>query len=219
MTDINRRDVLKTLGLVPLAGMLDFSPVSVERAAKHLAALEASENAAPYAPKFFTPHEWKTVRVLADIIIPRDEHSGSATDAKAPEFMDFMLAEKNTSESQRVQMRGGLAWLDGEMKHRYGVDFLTASGAQRTELLDLIAYPKKVVPELRRGATFFDRFRASVASAFYSSPMGWQDVKYMGNVFNPNWQGCPPEATRKLGVSYEEFDASLARSRSASKNR
>ena len=212
---INRRDALKALGAVPLAGMLDWSAPSVERATRMVQHLADAPDAAPYAPKFFSAHEWKTVRTLADIIIPRDDRSGSATDAKAPEFMDFMLAEKDTSESSRVQMRGGLAWLDNEMRARFGTDFLSSSDGERKTLLDDIAYPKKATPANKRGSAFFDRFRASVASAFYSSAMGWQDLRYIGNVFNPNWNGCPPEATRKLGVSYEEYDASLARGRKA----
>jgi gluconate 2-dehydrogenase gamma chain len=202
------------MGIVPLAGLLDWSPVNVERATEHIAMLAAEPSAAPYAPKFFTAHEWKTVRMLADLIIPKDERSGSATDAKAPEFMDFMLAEKDATESNKVQMRGGLAWLDEEMKRRYGKDFIYATEAQRIALLDDIAQGRRTKPEFRRGQVFFERFRNSVASAFYSSAMGWADLQYMGNVFNPNWQGCPPEATRKLGVSYEEYDASLAKSRS-----
>ncbi len=212
MTDINRRDALKVLGAAPLAGLLDWTPASMERATRHIATLTEDSGAAA-ATKFFTAHEWKTVRVLADMVIPRDERSGSATDAKAPEFMDFMLAEKDTSESSKVQMRGGLAWLDGEMRRRFGRDFLASSDAQRRQVLDDIAYPKKAAAEFRRGATWFDRFRASVAGAFFSSAVGWQDLKYVGNVFNPGWNGCPPEATKKLGVSYEEFDASLAKSR------
>ena len=217
MSELTRRDALKAMGIVPLSGLLDWSPVNVERATKHIEKLAALEPTAPYAPKFFTAHEWKTVRVLADIIIPKDERSGSATDAKAPEFMDFMLAEKDATESNKVQMRGGLAWLDEEMKRRYGKDFIAATNAQRTQLLDDIAQGRRTKSEFRRGQVFFERFRNSVAGAFYSSAMGWQDLQYIGNVFNPNWQGCPPEATKKLGVSYEEYDASLARSRSAQK--
>jgi hypothetical protein len=215
MSDINRRDALKALGIVPLAGFIDISPPSVERVAKHFDKLAASDASAEYATKFFNAHEWKTVRMLADIIIPKDERSGSATDAKAPEFMDFMLAEKDTSENNRVQMRGGLAWLDEEMKRRFGKDFISATDAQRIQLLDDIGQGRRTKPEFRRGQVFFERFRNSVAGAFFSSAMGWQDLRYMGNVFNPNWQGCPPEATKKLGVSYEEYDASLARSRSS----
>jgi hypothetical protein len=213
MSEINRRDALKVLGVAPLAGLLDWSAPSVDRATRFVARLQEDAAAAPYVPKFFTPHEWRTVRVLADIIIPKDERSGSATDAKAPEFIDFMLMDKETGEAQRVAMRGGLAWLDSECRERYGHDFVGAGASQRTALLDDIAYPKKAKPEMKRGAAWFDRFRASVGSAFFSSAMGWQDLRYIGNVFNPNWNGCPDAATRKLGVSYAEYEASLVRRR------
>lgn len=215
MSDVSRRDALKLMGAVPLVGALDWSAPGIERATRMVQRLHEEGEAAAYAPKFFNAHEWRTVRVLADMIIPRDERSGSATDARAPEFIDFMLMDKETSESSRVSMRGGLAWLDNEMQHRFGKDFLGASDAQRRAVLDDIAYPRKAKPQHSAGVSWFSRFRSNVGSAFFSSAMGWQDLRYMGNVFNPNWNGCPPEATRKLGVSYEEFDASLARSRKA----
>ena len=215
MSDVSRRDALKLMGVVPLVGALEWSAPSVERATRMVAQLHEEGDAQAYAPKFFTAHEWRTVRVLADMIIPKDERSGSATDAKAPEFIDFMLMDKETSEGSRVSMRGGLAWLDTEHRRRFGKDFLGATDAQRRAVLDDIAYPKKAKPELTAGVNWFNRFRSNVGSAFFSSAMGWQDLKYMGNVFNPGWNGCPPEATKKLGVSYEEFDASLARNRKA----
>jgi gluconate 2-dehydrogenase gamma chain len=215
MSDVSRRDALKLMGAVPLVGALDWSAPGIERATRMVAQLREEGEQAAYTPKFYTPHEWRTVRVLSDMIIPKDERSGSAADARAPEFMDFMLAEKDTSESTRVSMRGGLAWLDSEHRRRFGTDFLGATDAQRRAVLDDIAYPKKAKPEFSAGMSWFNRFRSNVGSAFFSSAMGWQDLRYMGNVFNPDWNGCPPEATKKLGVSYEEYDASLARSRKA----
>jgi gluconate 2-dehydrogenase gamma chain len=216
VTDVSRRDALKLFAAVPLAGALDWSAPGIERATRMVARLH-EEDAPPaaYTPKFFTAHEWRTVRVLSDLVIPKDERSGSATEAKAPEFMDFMLADRETSEGSRVGMRGGLAWLDNELRRRFGTDFLGASDAQRRAVLDDIAYPKKAKPEFAAGVSWFNRFRSSVGSAFFSSAMGWQDLRYVGNVFNPDWNGCPPAATRNLGVSYEEYDASLARSRKA----
>jgi hypothetical protein len=211
---VTRRSTLKLLGLAPLAAALGWKTDTIERAAEHVAAIGAAESAA-YAPKFFTAREWPTVRLLADMIIPRDKRSGSATDAKAPEFIDFMLMDATTPAGSRVAMRGGLAWLDTECRHRFGTSFVGATDAQRRLVLDDIAWPKKAKPEYSAGVSWFNRFRSNVGSAFFSSAMGWQDLRYMGNVFNPNWNGCPPEATRKLGVSYEEFDASLARSRKA----
>ncbi|HET7457154.1 MAG TPA: gluconate 2-dehydrogenase subunit 3 family protein [Gemmatimonadaceae bacterium] len=164
----------------------------------------------PASPRFFTTREWKTVRLLADYVIPRDDRSGSATDAKAPEFVDFMLADKETKESTRIAMRGGLAWLDLESRRRFQKTFVGATDAQRRQILDDIAWPAKAKPEHSAGVAFFTRFRDAIASGFYSSAMGWKDLQYVGNVANPTWQGCPAPALAKLGVSYEDYEASLA---------
>jgi hypothetical protein len=157
---------------------------------------------APGAPAFFTAHEWTTVRLLVDYIIPRDERSGSATDAKVPEFMDFLLSDKDASLQQKTSMQGGLAWLDNECQHRFSKSFVGASDAQRRRVLDDIAWPAKARPEMHHGVLFFSHFRDLTASGFYSTQMGWQDVQYKGNVALPAWNGCPPEALAKLGVSY-----------------
>ena len=138
--------------------------------------------------------------MLADIVIPKDERSGSATDAKAPEFIDFMLVDKETSEGSKVSMRGGLAWLDDEMRKRFGTDFLSSSDANRRAVLDDIAYPKKANPELKRGAQWFDRFRNNVGAAFFSSAMGWQDLEVHRQRVQPELerlpQGCDGQARR-----------------------
>ncbi len=198
---MSRRDVLKLLGIAPLTGALHFTPAEIERASK--AMHRADAQAAPDTThKFFTPHERATASALADIIIPRDERSGSATDARVPEFMDYMLAE--ASERTRVEMRGGLAWLDAESNKRFGVNFISATPAQRTTIVDDIAWPARARPELSHGVTFFNGFRDYTASGFYSSEMGYKDVRYVGEVFNPNWNGCPPAALNQLGVSYDD---------------
>jgi hypothetical protein len=197
---MNRRDALKVLGLAPLAASIGVAPAHLERATRAVARLVPPD--APAAPTFFNAHEWATVRLLADYIIPRDERSGSATDAKVPEFIDFLMSDRDASEGSKIQMRGGLAWLDNECQHRFGKSFVGATDAQRRQLLDDIAWPKKARPELRHGVVFFSRFRDLTASGFFSTRMGWQDVQYKGNVAVPAWNGCPPEALRKLGVSY-----------------
>ena len=60
---------------------------------------------------------------------------------------------------------------------------------------------------MSQGATFFTRFRDQTAAGFFSTAMGWADVQYIGNVFNPNWDGCPPAAVAKLGVSYDVMNS------------
>ena len=202
MSDITRREALGLLASLPLAAGLEVEPAVVERAVQvaRIAAVGGAEGAAAYDLRFFTPHEWETVRVLVDLVIPRDARSGSATDAGVPEFMDFIVAEY---PGHQVPMRGGLAWLDRESRERFGADFVTASDAQRRALLDDIAYPARARPEMGPGVSFFNRFRDMTASGFWSSRMGVQDLEYMGNTALAEWNGCPPAALAKLGVSYD----------------
>ena len=207
---ISRRNALKALGAVPAAVGFTWTPADAEHA--HQAATQARKAPtaarSPFKPKFFTPHEWATVRVLVDLIIPKDERSGSATDAAVPEFMDFvMLAPAVTGEADRARrqtaMRGGLRWIDAECRRRFDKTFVGCTAAERTEVLDAIAWPDRAKdnPAISQGVAFFSSFRDLTASGFWSSKMGIEDLKYMGNVAYPNWDGCPPEALSHLGLT------------------
>jgi hypothetical protein len=201
---IARRDAIKALAMLPVAAAWEFSTPQLARAATVFTPEFAAEvAAAPYAPKFFTPKEWKTVSVLSDMIIPADERSGSATDAKVPEYIDWLMADSESSRDDRTSMRGGLAWLDIQASERFGKTFATATDAERRQILDDIAWPKKAKPEMGPGVEFFNNFRDLTASGFFSSEMGYKDVRFVGNVYNLGYNGCPPEAMAKLGVSFD----------------
>ena len=200
MSDLHRRDLLKALGLVPLAGALGACTDAATDSAARAAARPAVPPAAPAPATFFTPRERETVRVLVDYIIPRDERSGSATDAKVPEFMDVFLAHPDTNPETGAAIRGGLAWLDAECTRRTASRFAAASDAERRAVLDDIAWPAKAPPSLSHGVAFFTRFRDLTASGFYSSAMGYADLRYEGNVARAAWTGCPPDAMARLGV-------------------
>jgi gluconate 2-dehydrogenase gamma chain len=198
MTEINRRTMLGLIGSVPVAAGLTWTDAEAAQAAKSAQATRRTAARGAYKPKFFNPHEWATVQVLVDIIIPKDERSGSATDAAVPEFMDFMMDDQPT---RQTAMRGGLAWIDLECEDRYDKRFLDCSGEERTAVLDDIAWPQKAKPAFAHGVAFFNSFRDLTASGFWSSKMGVEDLQYTGNVMVPEWKGCPDEALRKLGVS------------------
>ena len=200
MSEMNRREALTLIALVPFATAAGAALPE----GTHLHAQALPEPApAPQERKFFTAHEWALATVLADLILPADERSGAASSAGPIEFMDFMLMDETTSEATRVQVRGGLAWMDLESKRRYQKAFMDVTPAQQTAILDDIAWPARAKPEFSHGVSFFNRFRDMVASGFWSSQVGVRDLQYMGNVPNPVWNGCPPEALRKLGVSYD----------------
>lgn len=202
--DVSRRSVVKLLGAAPLAGVFGWSVADVEQVAHRLQALAADPAVRrAYAPAFFTEAEWRTVPLLADYVIPKDDRSGSATDAGAPEWMDFMMANENTSEASRKSLREGLAWFEAEHQRRFGRGFADATDAQRRQVLDDIAWPRRARAEMADGVIFFTRFRNMTAAAFFSSQMGWTDLEYIGHQFVPEWQGCPEPALAKLGVSYD----------------
>ncbi len=197
MADMNRRDVIGLLATAPMAAAFPWTAESVREASAR--AQEALARGTPYEPKQFTPHEWETVRALVDLIIPKDERSGSATEAGVPEFMDFMLGD---DADLQTPMRGGVAWLDRECDDRYGKTFVACAAQERTAVLDDIAWPAKAKPEHAAGVAFLNRFRDLTASGFFSSRIGVQDLRYIGNTFVSEWKGCPPEALAKLGVTY-----------------
>ncbi len=203
---LDRRELLKRVGQVPLAAGLALSAARVQAAQEHVhkQAAKGAAKGKPYAPKFFTPGEWATVRVLSDIVIPKDARSGSATDALVPEFIDFIaddpLAEVRDRERIQTRLRGGLAWLERESIRRCGKGFADAVASERMPLVDEIAWPAKAKPGMEPGAAFFTLFRDLVASGFWSSKMGVDDLRFMGNTFVAEWKGCPPEVLAKAGL-------------------
>lgn len=149
---------------------------------------------------FFTEHEMATIAALADMIVPADETSGSATDAGVPDFIEFIV--KDIPEHQ-IPLRGGLMWLDRESGLRYNKQFLSCSEEERKAIVDDIAYPEEVKPEFKPGAVFFSRLRNLVATGFYTSEIGIKDLGYVGNTPNA-WNGVPQDVLDKHGLAYDE---------------
>lgn len=195
---MNRRDVLKILLAAP-AATFSWSEAEAMQAASAARTARAAAGAEPFVPKFFTPPEFRLVTVLADIVIPKDERSGSASDAGVPEFMDFMMIDQ---PARQVAMRGGLAWLDRECQTRFDRTFVECADAERAAVLDDIAYPERADPSRAHGVAFFNSFRDLTASGFWTTRMGIDDLQYLGNRTVARWTGCPDAALKKLGVSY-----------------
>ena len=145
---------------------------------------------------YFDAHEMATITLLADIIIPKDNHSGSASDAKVPEFIEFIVKD---IPSHQLPMRGGLKWLDLQCLNRFNSPFIKCKTAEQTEILDEIAYPAKAKPEMSQGVAFFNRMRDLTASGFWSTEMGTKDLGYVGNVPN-RWTGVPADVLKQYGM-------------------
>jgi gluconate 2-dehydrogenase gamma chain len=193
---ISRRDILKNLAIGAATGsVLQVIPAE---AAEYIHQLVRAEKgiapSAKYAPKYFSAHQYATLTFLCDAILPKDEHSGGAVEAGAPEFIDLL-----TSENEKFQLRlgGGLFWLDGFTSDRYGSTFLESTPQQKTETMDLIAYRENAYKDhaLSQGVAFFALLREMTCDAFYTSKIGIADLQYIGNTALREFPGCPPLPT------------------------
>lgn len=149
---------------------------------------------------FFTGEEMATISLLADIIIPKDSVSGSATDAKVPEFIEFIV--KDMPENQ-TPLRGGLRWLQVESFKRFQNSFVAITDPQRIEIIEDIAYPNKVKPGMAPGIAFFTLMRDLTCTGFYTSEIGVKDIGYKGNTPN-QWNGVPADVLQQYNVAYTE---------------
>ncbi|MBD1363691.1 gluconate 2-dehydrogenase subunit 3 family protein [Mucilaginibacter sp. ZT4R22] len=205
---MNRRDSLKALGIGTLSATVLLeacktpdknTPETAETIAGGTPGRQPEElerEKKLLADKFFTEHEMATITVLANIIIPKDAKSGSASDAKVPEFIEFIV--KDIPDHQ-LPMRGGLRWLDVQALNRYGKTFVASSSAQQIEMVDQIAYPAKAKPEMQQGVAFFNRMRDLTATGFFTTEMGVKDLGFAGN--SPNkWVGVPADVLKQYGL-------------------
>jgi gluconate 2-dehydrogenase gamma chain len=156
--------------------------------------------------KFLDEHEMKTIAILCDIIIPKDEVSGSATDAKVPEFIEFIVKDM---PQHQTPIRGGIKWLDLQCMKRFEKDFASCTPQQQIEIVDEIAYPEKAKPEMLQGVAFFNKMRDLTACGFFTSEIGIKDLGYQGN--RPNqWDGVPQDVLDQYGLSYDQRTLDLA---------
>jgi gluconate 2-dehydrogenase gamma chain len=202
---MNRRDSLKLLGVATLSSTAliagctnkavdDSSEAAVDATGRQ--PFEVERDKALLKQTYFDKHEMDTIAVLADLIIPRDSSSGSATDAKVPDFINFIV--KDEPEHQ-LPMRGGLKWLDVHCLTSYDRAFIDCSLQQQKSVLDQLAYPAKAKPTMMQGVAFFNKMRDLTAIGFFTSKMGIEDLGYKGN--SPGkWDGVPEEVLKQYGL-------------------
>jgi gluconate 2-dehydrogenase gamma chain len=197
-TGVSRRDMFNIIGSVPVLAAVTAGTAAAQsmEGHAHMAAAATPAAKGPYVRQTFDEHQWKTVSGLCDLIIPADEHSGSATQAGVVEFLDDWLAfrtKEDGSENLRSQMLGGLMWLDRESRKLSQTDFASAPVATQKQILDRVAYPKRAAKEDHNWLVFFSEFRSLTVGGFYSSKMGVHDLPYLGNVAVMEWKGCDPK--------------------------
>lgn len=142
------------------------------------AAQAAVKSGGAYKPLLLSEHEFRTVRLLADLIIPPEDGLPGAAGAGAAEFIDLLA---NNNEKLKQIWLSGLAWLDHESRRRGGQSFVDAPPAVRQQILDDISFRKNSTPELAPGIQFFEWARRMVVDAYFTSPAGVKMLGFVGN--------------------------------------
>jgi len=192
MTDVSRRDLLKSLTIGVTAGSL-LRVISAQAAetAHKMVQVEKAASPVGYAPKFFPAQQYKTLQALCQTIIPPDGETGGAVEAGAPEWIDLLTSE---NPEYQLKLGGGIMWLDGTCRDRYGKAYLDCTPDQQKGILDLIAYRKNAIQEqgLSPGVEFFSFLRNLAADGFFTSAIGIKYLGYVGNLHVKEFTGCPP---------------------------
>lgn len=207
---MKRRDSIKAIAVGAISAPALLQACKTEKKENKLTqkpSIDRMQEEAEYDKKllsetFFSEHEMATLAVLVDIIIPADEISGSATDAKVPEFIEFIVKDKPNLQNP---VRGGLKWMDVYCLKNFEKAFKDCSVEQQISLIDEIAYPAKAKADMKQGVAFFNTIRNLTASGFYTSEIGVKDVGYTGNT-PTQWNGVPEEVLAQYGLSYSEKD-------------
>ena len=183
MPKVSRRSALKALGttaaLLPALspdGLLAFARIQAGNAAPTLKALSISD--------------FRTLEVLVEAIIPTDERSPGAKDARVADYIDLLLSE---SEDELVlQWMGGLAALNQEAALRFRRPFVELDAAQIDSVLADIS--KNELDPVTPLQHFFVMTKQATIRGYYSSEIGiHRELRYKGNQFLQEFVGCATE--------------------------
>jgi hypothetical protein len=152
-------------------------------------------------PLTLTAAQRRLAGILADIIIPADDHSPSASAVGVVEFIDeWVSAPYLAHQRDRDIVLGGLAWLDAEAGRRAGKGFADLDSPLQHGICDDICDESRAAPALGAAARFFALFRDLTAGGFYSTPAGRKDLNFIGNVPLARFDGPPTALLQALNL-------------------
>ena len=192
MSEITRRQVITQLAAAfAAAATVDY------RLAREVHAQVQAVAADGSTAKALSPKQFRTLERLTDLIIPVEGNAPGALQAGVPAWIDALV---NVNADLKARYDTGLAWLDSATTTQGG-DFLAATSAQQTALLDVIAFKENRTADNAPGVDFFILLRRMTVDGFYTSDVGVRDI-------NPG--GRPPHAT--FVVPQEAVDYVISRS-------
>jgi hypothetical protein len=187
---MTRRTALKALGTG--AGAVTLLPWLSDDGLEAFAGIQKAAAAAAPALKVFTPAQYATVEALVDAIIPTDERSPGAKEARVADYIDLLLSEQDEAKPEWLD---GLAALDAESNTRFSAPFVKLTAAQVETLLTDISRNEKDAQATKAPLEkFFVTTKNATVFAYYTSEIGiHKDLHYQGNQYVPEFVGCLTE--------------------------
>jgi hypothetical protein len=180
---VSRRVALQSLGAG--AGAVALLPWLSDEGALAFAALQRTGGKP--ALKALTQSQYAALDVLVDAIIPTDERSPGAREARVADYIDLLLSEADAETRQ--QWFDGLAAIDAEASSQAGAPVATLSAPQLEALLTAVSANERQ-PQTAAERFFVTTKRAAI-QGYYSSVIGiHKDLRYKGNQFLPEFHGC-----------------------------
>jgi len=202
---VSRRSALKYLGLLSASAagrefLASWLPLQLVRGDEHRAPLTISgmhhdtqepESVARYSPQFFNADEFRTVEILAAMIIPTDDAPG-AKEAQVANYIDFVVFSAAEFEPLlQKKWIDGLAYLERESQKQFGKSFRDVDEADRIRLLTDMSVPERDAKAEHEGFAFFSLVKDITVEGFYTSKIGLIDVlDYQGMNYMPDFPGC-----------------------------
>lgn len=179
---VSRRTALRALGA---AGAVALGPWLSDEGL--LAFMDVQRRRAPPSPKVVPAARFATLQALVEAIIPSDDHSPGAKEARVADYIDLLLTE--VAEPIKQQWLDGLAALDAEALSRSGSTFARLDPAAMDALMaDISRHELEPVTPLE---FFFKAAKDATIYGYYSSEIGiHKELQYKGNQMLVEFVGC-----------------------------
>ena len=183
---VSRRAALRRIGAG--AGALTLLPFLSDEGLAAFVQIQGTK-AAP-SLKVLSASQYATLEALVEAIIPADDRSPGAKQARVAEYIDLWLSESDRHVV--LEWTGGLASLDAEAATRFRAPFVRLTAAQLDAILaDISRNERDPKTPLE---TFFVMVKQATVIGYYTSKIGIHDeLHYKGNVFLREFVGCQTE--------------------------
>jgi hypothetical protein len=146
-------------------------------------------------PRIMTSAELQAAALVSDFILPASATAPAATALGVPDFLnEWVSSPYPDQQKDRAIILDGLEALRLDAQRAHGKDFADLAAADRAAMLTALA---KAGPKTPAHA-FFKRVRALVVGAYYTTPQGFSDIGFIGNVARTSDPGPSEEVKAHL---------------------